>query len=153
MRSERSCSRCSKPRSSPRPRVDAGSSHLARLGAASRPAGSRAADEARAYCAGVLRGIGFSIEERSFEYSKIAGAFAAPAAGLCVAAFAVAIFALRPLDAASLSAMAVVAGLVALFFQFVAGRGVLGLPFARAIFGAVRHRFAGMRYARRNTHR
>jgi hypothetical protein len=113
--------------------VDAGSSHLARLGAASRPAGSRAADEARAYCAGVLRGIGFSVEERSFEYSKFTGAFAAPAAGLCVAAFAVAIFALRPLDAASLSAMAVVAGLVALFFQFVAGRGVLGLPFARAI--------------------
>jgi len=112
--------------------VDAGSSHLARLGAASRPAGSRAADEARAYCAGVLRGQGFSVTEHSFGYSKFAGAYAAPAAGLCVAAFAFAIFAVRPLDARTLSAVGVLAGLVAMMFRFVGGRGVLDLPLFRA---------------------
>ena len=112
--------------------MDAGSSHLARLGAASRPAGSVAAGEARAYCADVLRGLGFSVREHSFDYSKFAGAYAAPAAGLCVALFAVAIFILRPLDASTLSAIGVIAGVVALVFRFVAGRGVLDLPLARA---------------------
>jgi len=112
--------------------VDAGSSHLARLGAASRPAGGRAVEEARAYCAEVLRGLGFSVAERSFEYSKFAGAFAAPVAGLCVAVFAIAIFVMRPLDATALSAMGVIAGVVAVSFRFIGGRGVLALRFARA---------------------
>lgn len=112
--------------------MDAGSSHLARLGAASRPAGSRAANEARAYCANILRGRGFSVTEQSFEYSKFAGAYAAPAAGLCVAAFAIAIFVMRPLDATVLSAIGVIAGVVAMVFRFVGGRGVLDLPLARA---------------------
>ena len=112
--------------------MDAGSSHLARLGAASRPAGSRAASEARTYCADVLRGLGFSIAERSFEYSKFTGAFAAPLAGLCIAAFAIAIFVMRPLSATTLSALGVIAGAVALFFRYIGGRGVLGLPLSRA---------------------
>jgi len=112
--------------------VDAGSSHLARLGAASRPAGSRAAAEARVYCADVLRGLGFSVAEQRFEYSKFAGAFAAPVAGLCVAVFAIAIFTLRPLDPTRLSAVGVLAGLVAMMFRFIGGRGVLDLPLFRA---------------------
>jgi hypothetical protein len=112
--------------------VDAGSSHLARLGSASRPAGSRAASDARAYCADVLRKLGFSVSEHSFEYSKFAGAFAAPAAGGCVVAFAVAIFVMRPLSATLLSAIGVIAAAVALAFRYVAGRGVLALPIARA---------------------
>ena len=112
--------------------MDAGSSHLARLGAASRPAGSRAAAEARAYCAAILRALGFSVTERSFEYSKFTGAFAAPLAGVCVAAFAIAIFALRPLSATTLLALGVIAGIVALLFGYLGSRGVLDLPFVRA---------------------
>jgi hypothetical protein len=112
--------------------VDAGSSHLARLGSASRPAGSRAAGDARAYCADVLRGLGFSVTEHPFEYSKFAGAFAAPAAGLCVVAFAIAIFVMRPLSAATLTAIGTVAGVVVQLFRLVAGPGVLKFGIARA---------------------
>jgi len=112
--------------------VDAGSSHLARLGSAARPAGSRAAREAREYCADVLRGLGFAVTEREFAYSKFAGAFAAPFAGVCVVAFAIALFVMRPHSAESLSAIGVVAGLVAVGFGFIGGRGVLELPFARS---------------------
>jgi hypothetical protein len=112
--------------------VDAGSSHLARLGAASRPAGSRAADEARTYCAGVLRALGFSVTEHSFEYSKFAGAFAAPLAGVCVAAFAITIYVMRPHSAMTLAGVGVAAGVAAVAFRLVGSRGVLELPFARA---------------------
>lgn len=112
--------------------MDAGSSHLARLGSASRPAGSRAASDARTYCADVLRGLGFSVKEQEFGYSKFAGAFAAPAAGLCVAAFAVAIFVMRPLSASALTAIGTIAAVLVQLFRLIAGRGVLGFPLARA---------------------
>jgi hypothetical protein len=112
--------------------VDAGSSHLARLGSASRPAGTRAAGDARAYCAVVLRDLGFSVRESSFEYSKFAGAFAAPAAGLCVAAFAIAIFVMRPLSAGTLAAIGTIAGVVVQVFRLIAGPGVLKFRLARA---------------------
>lgn len=112
--------------------MDAGSSHLARLGSASRPAGSPGAREAQAYSADVLRRLGFVVTEHSFEYSKFAGAFAAPLAGISVSALAIAIFVLRPLSATTTSALGVVAGAVVAGLRYAGGRGVLGLPFARA---------------------
>jgi hypothetical protein len=75
--------------------VDAGSAHLARLGARSRPTGSAAAAEARAYCAGVLRSLRFDVSERSFEFSAFPGAYAAPALGLAIPMLATLLFAMR----------------------------------------------------------
>ncbi len=132
MRSATSSTAFSRARSWPPRRVDAGSSHLARLGAASRPAGSPAAGEARAYCADVLRTLGFSVTERSFEYSKFTGAFAAPVAGFCVAAFAIAVFVMRPLSTAPAFELLAAAIVVAFGFRYLGGRGVQDLPVARA---------------------
>ena len=75
--------------------MDTASAHLARLGAQSRPTGGAAVAEARAYCAEVLRALGFDIRERSFEYSAFPGAGAAPAFGLAIPALATLIFATR----------------------------------------------------------
>lgn len=75
--------------------MDAASAHLARLGARSRPTGGVAVAEARAYCAGVLRPLGFDVRERSFEYSAFPGAYAAPAFGLAIPALATLVFATR----------------------------------------------------------
>src|SRR5437868_4747429 len=106
------------------------SPHLARLGAVSRPAGGAAVDEARAYCADVLRAVGFTTIERPFEYSAITGAYATPIAGLLVIAFAGALaFAPR-------SRVAALVALLVLAFAKVVARyltreGVLHLPLAR----------------------
>lgn len=112
--------------------MDGPSSHLAQLGAASRPAGSRAASEAREYCAEALRRLEFTVTEHSFEYSKFAGAFAAPVAGVVVVAFAIAIYLMRPLSADVALGLLVAAAVIGMGFRFVGGRGVLDLPFARA---------------------
>ena len=64
------------------------SPHLARLGAVSRPAGSATTAEARGYCATVLRDLGFTTTEHAFEYSRFAGAYATPLAGLMIVALA-----------------------------------------------------------------
>lgn len=66
------------------PRPDAASTHLARLGASARPAGSARAANARAYCADVLRRAGFEIREQAFEYSAFPGALGAPLAGVLI---------------------------------------------------------------------
>src|SRR5439155_10067253 len=49
------------------------------------PTGSAAADEARGYCADVLRNLGFSVVARPFEYSAFPGSVATPLAGLWLA--------------------------------------------------------------------
>lgn len=61
--------------------------HLDRLADAPRPAGGPAAADARDYCAGVLRSLGFDVIEQEFEYSKFPGAFSAPLLGLASAAY------------------------------------------------------------------
>jgi hypothetical protein len=60
-------------------------SHLARIGAVSRPTGGAACDDARRYCAEVLTGLGFVVKERSFKYSQFVGKWAAPVVALAVA--------------------------------------------------------------------
>jgi hypothetical protein len=110
----------------------AGSPHLARLGGRSRATGSDAAAEARRYCAGVLRGLGCAVSEQEFEYSQFPGRWATPAAGVFIPAIATAVVALRahvawwPAAGVAMVAAAVAAG------AFVARRGVLDLPWARA---------------------
>ena len=75
--------------------MDAGSAHLARLGARSRPTGGAAVAEARAYCADVLRSLGFDVSERPFAFSAFPGAYGAPAWGLAIPTLATLLFAAR----------------------------------------------------------
>lgn len=75
--------------------MDAGSAHLARLGARSRPTGAAATADARAYCANVLRSLGFAVSERSFEFSSFPGAYAAPAFGFAIPLLAAQLFVSR----------------------------------------------------------
>ncbi|HVX38380.1 MAG TPA: M28 family peptidase [Gemmatimonadaceae bacterium] len=107
--------------------------HLARLGAAGRPAGSAAADAARAYCAAILADSGFLILEQTFEYSKAAGAWATPAAGLAAGLIATA-FALSrvPRREPHWGALALgVLLVVGIAFAHLGRRGVLGFPLMR----------------------
>ena len=75
--------------------MDAGAAHLARLGARSRPTGSAAVADARAYCADAFRSLGFAVSEHSFEFSAFPGAYAAPAFGLIIPSLATLLFAAR----------------------------------------------------------
>ena len=107
------------------------SGHLARLARGPRPAGGAAAERARAYCADVLGSLGFAIGERSFEYSKVSGAWAAPFAGLLVPVMATVAYLLRNAPWIAFSA---VAGAVTVFLvtvTYFSGPGVLGAPFMR----------------------
>jgi hypothetical protein len=56
--------------------------HLDALAKQTRPAGSTAAASAQDYCAGHLRGLGFAVVRRSFEYSSLPGRVGAPILGL-----------------------------------------------------------------------
>lgn len=106
--------------------------HLARLGGRSRPTGSAAAAEARRYCAHVLQGHGFTVNEHEFEYSQFPGRWATPAAGIFIPVLATLVAALRfrvswwPV--AAILAVAMIAALAA----YVSRRGVLDFPLARA---------------------
>jgi len=106
------------------------SPHLARLGAASRPAGGPAAAEARAYCRDVLQALGFTAREQPFEYSAFAGAYATPLGGVLIVPFAAAL-ALAPRSIGAALTAAAVLALVNLAARYVARRGVLDFPLAR----------------------
>jgi hypothetical protein len=112
--------------------VDAASAHLARLGAISRPSGSVAAAEARQYCAGVLRDLGFTVAERPFEYSKFPGAYATPLAGVLVPPFAYALC-VAPYHSRAFGAEIIVAAVLAvLMFRYLGGNSVLDLGVFRS---------------------
>jgi hypothetical protein len=106
------------------------SPHLARLGAVSRPAGGAAVDEARSYCAGVLRGLGFATREHPFEYSALTGAYATPIAGLLIFPFSYAL-ALAPRSWLTASMVLLGLTLARIVGGYIARQGVLRLPFAR----------------------
>lgn len=111
----------------------AAAAHLGRLGAAGRPAGSPAADEARAYCTAVLGDCGFLILEQTFQYSKATGAWATPAAGAAVAAIATAC-ALSPIPRHEPRWIALVLGVlivVGIALAQLGRRGVLSFPLMR----------------------
>jgi hypothetical protein len=103
---------------------------LARLGAVSRPAGGAAVAESRAYCDNVLRGLGFTTTERTFDYSAVAGAYAVPLAGLLIVPFA-GVLALAPRSWVTAIVAVVVLAAVNLVARWITRRGVLTLPFAR----------------------
>jgi len=112
--------------------VNAASAHLARLGAASRPSGSAGATEARAYCAGVLTDLGFAVAERPFEYSKFAGAYATPLAGVLVPLFAFGLLVLPNHSRTFVAGLFIAAALAGVMFHYLGGPSVLDLGAFRA---------------------
>lgn len=116
------------------PRPDAASTHLARLGAGARPAGSARAANARAYCADVLRGAGFEIREQAFEYSAFPGALGAPLAGVLIPLLAtIAWGTATHIDHISVwwSGVVIVVVIAALIARRLGGDGVLDLGLMR----------------------
>ena len=108
----------------------AGAAHLARLGAVSRPAGSAAAADAREYCAAVLQGLGCSVKESSFTYSKFPGAWAAPLVGATIALGAAGLYLAQLWRwAGPITALLVVGAFAAL--GWLGKSGVLGCPVQR----------------------
>lgn len=86
--------------------------------------------DARRYCAEVLRSLGFAVSERSFEYSRFPGAWAAPAAGVVAPAVATALIVWRRTPAAWILAVVALAVVVPLL-AYVGRVGVLDLPLMR----------------------
>jgi hypothetical protein len=101
------------------------------LGAVSRPTGGAAIVEARAYCANVLRELGFDVEQQPFEYSSFAGAFATPVAGLLILPFAWLLFVAGSLSTATVIGILVVGVGVGLALAYIGANGVLDFPLLR----------------------
>jgi hypothetical protein len=107
-------------------RSDAGTAHLARLGSVSRPTGGAAIAAARAYCADELESLGFAVTEQSFEYSKFAGAWSAPAFGFLLPALATALVYALPFTRLLewLVAFAIIGAISVLRFPLLRAQGV-----------------------------
>src|SRR5262245_48977874 len=103
--------------------------HLARLESNARPAGSAAAAAARAYCAEVLRGAGFTIDEQPFDYSAFPGAAATPIAGVVAVLGALGFYVGRHVP--DMIAVTVIVVVVALIALALTGRDVLRVPLMR----------------------
>jgi len=98
-----------------------------------RPSGSPAADRARRYCAAVLAGAGFAVNEQSFEYSRFPGTAATPVAGALLTLGITACWLLRaaPEHWAPAAALAAAVALVAWLAGACTGDGVLTRSIAR----------------------
>lgn len=108
--------------------------HLEVIAAEPRPAGSAAEAAARRHCVNELTSLGFDVTEEPFEYSALPGRFGTPAAGVVsiLVLAAVGHLGFHGLPAAALALLIVAGGVLALFAQWSARRGVLVLPWARA---------------------
>lgn len=107
--------------------------HLRHLARHPRPTGSAEAADARQYCRNALSSLGYRVSERPFEYSAAVGRYGTPAAGVVSLVLIVAAATLS-LGGGGVAALAVLAagfGGVALGGRWLAGRGVLALPFLR----------------------
>jgi len=112
----------------------AGVAHLQVLARAPRAAGSAEEREAREYCAGVLRDLGFERSIESFSYSAFPGRYGTPVAGAIAAASVLVAFWLATVEGAPrAAAIAFGAGLLllVLFVWIMLGDGVLDLPWLR----------------------
>ncbi|HEX3867301.1 MAG TPA: M28 family peptidase, partial [Gemmatimonadaceae bacterium] len=113
-------------------RAAAGTSspHVARLAVRARPAGGPAAAEARDYCAGVLRDLGFAINEHSFQYSAFPGSWAAPLAGAAASLAGIGLFVGRHARGVTAATIALAVAAFALLHA-LGTRGVLSFPAMR----------------------
>lgn len=112
-----------------------GVGHLRVLARTHRAAGSAEEREAREYCAGVLRNLGFDVTSEPFEYSAFPGRYGTAVAGAIAAMSVLVTFWLAVVEGAIVAAsIAFGAGLVlvALFVWSMLGDGVLELPWMRS---------------------
>ncbi len=106
------------------------SAHLAVLGAASRPTGSRALAEARRHCAETLSGLGFVVREHPFEFSAFGGRWAAPFAGLLIPLLAT-LLATAGRSRIAWTGAGILVALLLLVGRWSSGRGVVSAPLFR----------------------
>jgi hypothetical protein len=112
-----------------------GAAHLAALARAPRAAGSAAEDEAREYCARVLRAAGFDVALEPFDYSQLPGRYGTPVGGALAWITVAATSRLGATGSpAFFSALVCLAGLAILgmWSWQMLGDGVLELPWRRA---------------------
>jgi acetylornithine deacetylase/succinyl-diaminopimelate desuccinylase-like protein len=112
-----------------------GVGHLRALARTHRAAGSAEEHEAREYCAGVLRNLGFVVTSEPFEYSAFPGKYGTAAAGAIAAVSVLVTFWLAVVEGAIVAAsIAFGAGLLLLllFVWSMLGDGVLELPWLRS---------------------
>lgn len=112
-----------------------GVGHLRALARTHRAAGSAEEHEAREYCAGVLRNLGFVVTSEPFEYSAFPGKYGTSAAGAIAAVSVLVTFWLAVVEGAIIAAsIAFGAGLLLLllFVWSMLGDGVLELPWLRS---------------------
>ena len=108
--------------------------HLRALARAPRAAGSAEEREARAYCADVLRSLGFDCSIEPFSYSGFPGRYGTPiAGGIATASVLVAFWlaAIEGVPRAAAIAFAAGLALLVLFVWVLLGDGVLDLPWLR----------------------
>ncbi|HEX7981078.1 MAG TPA: M28 family peptidase [Gemmatimonadaceae bacterium] len=112
-----------------------GAAHLAALARAPRAAGSAAEQEAREYCARVLRAAGFDVALEPFDYSQLPGRYGTPVGGAIAWVTVAATSWLGATGSpAFFSALVCLAGLAILgmWSWQMLGDGVLALPWRRA---------------------
>jgi hypothetical protein len=112
-----------------------GAAHLAALARAPRAAGSAAEDEAREYCARILRDSGFDVALEPFDYSQLPGRYGTPVGGAIAWITAAATSWLGATGSpAFFSALVCLSGLAILgmWSWHMLGDGVLSLPSRRA---------------------
>ena len=112
-----------------------GVGHLRVLARTHLAAGSAEEHDAREYCAGVLRNLGFAATSEPFEYSGFPGRYGTAVAGAIAAVSVLVTFWLAVVEGAIVAAsIAFGAGLVllVLFVWSMLGDGVLELPWLRS---------------------
>lgn len=114
--------------------MDAARSHLERIAARPRAAGSPEEGAARDYCAERLRALGFTVRQEPFEYSAAPGRLGTPLAGLGAIAIAIAasVAGWRGDGAIALALLIGGAIVIAVGSALLARRGVTDLPAMRA---------------------
>src|SRR5436305_5945541 len=107
--------------------------HLRTLAAVPRFSGTPSAANARAYCADVLRGLGYRLTERPFEYSTAVGSYGTPLGGVAMLGVVAgaAILSLGGRAVAALVMLLIGVALLGVAGRWLARDGVLRLPFMR----------------------
>lgn len=107
--------------------------HLRTLAAAPRFTGTAGAATARAWCADVLRRLGYRLTERPFEYSTAVGSYGTPLGGAVMFGeiLAAAMLSLGGHAVAALLVLLIGVGVLAFAGRWLARDGVLRLPFMR----------------------
>jgi hypothetical protein len=115
--------------------IDQGVTHLAILARVPRAAGSAAEDDAREYCARVLRASGFDVVLEPFDYSQLPGRYGTPIGG-AIGWLTIVTTALLGIGGASMRAVALVfafgLALLGAWTWRMLGTGVLTIPWRRA---------------------